>query len=129
MQPYGCFIQLVSLLYYECFIFQLKLWNSAVDKTNYIISVVTENVDCQQTGFHVYGEQRIPSKLAANSVEENLHFVGTFESSQFESKTVNNNVNECMFRHWCQEFCYYVYIHVHNVPNNLPWKICEISFH
>ena len=110
------------------FVFQAKIWNSATNMSNYTVTIVTENLECDDGSLLVYGEQNIPSSLDDSCPEERLHFVGKKKILRLNSSSVNNCQNECVFRHICGDICYYVFISVLNVPDGSFWKICEVKF-
>ena len=64
-----------------------------------------------------------------NLTEKNgLHFLGKHEKMRYESSRVENNKNLCVFRQICEENCYYIYLFLHNVPDDETFKICEVLF-
>ena len=71
------------------FTFQLKILNSANNKTNYTVAVVTENLACDSKDIFIYGEQTFPDYLDGLYPDEKLHFMGTkknHSSGQFTNK-------------------------------------------
>ena len=97
--------------------------NSANNRTNYTVTLVTENLACDSKELLIYGDQSI-SHHDVMYPNEKLHFVGTKKILRLESSFVNNDQNECVFIHICQDICHYVFIYVKNVPDGMSWKIC-----
>ena len=101
--------------------------NSATNRTNYTVTVITENLVCDHKEMLVYGEQNIPN-MDEIYTSERLHFVGNKKIIRLDSSSVNNGQNECVFRHICGDICHYVFISVLDVPDGNSSKICEVKF-
>ena len=112
------------------FLYQIKIWNSASNKSNYTVTVATENLECRPPSLLVYGGQDIPDYLTSATTNNRIHFLGNRKLLILESSVNNSNgQNECVFRHMCDEdMCHYVFISVQNVPDESSWKICEVYF-
>ena len=108
--------------------FQVKILNSADNKTNYTVTVITENVACDRKEILIYGEQIIPDNWVGSYFNDRLHFMGTKKIIRRDSSSINNGQNECVFRHICEDICHYVFISVLKVPGDVSWKICEVYF-
>ena len=108
-------------------LFQVKILNSATNRTNYTVTVITENLDCDNKEMLIYGEQNIPNMDKIHP-SERFHFGESKKILRLDSSSVNNGQNECVFRHICEHICYYVFISVLNVPDGNNWEICENSF-
>ena len=123
------FIHQFLLLIFS-FFYQIKIWNSANNKTNYTVTVATENLECRPPSLLVYGGQDIPDYLTSATTNNRIHFLGNRKLLTLESSVPNSNgQNECVFRHMCDEdMCHYVFISVQNVPDQSSWKICEVLF-
>ena len=81
-------------------LFQVKILNSATNRTNYTVTIITENLDCDNKEMLIYGEQNIPNMDKIYPSERFL---------RLDSSSVNNGQNECVFRHICEHICYYVH--------------------
>ena len=112
------------------FLYQIKIWNSATNKSNYTVTVATENLECRPPSLLVYGGQDIPDYLTSATTNNRIPFLGNRKLLILESSVNNSNgQNECVFRHTCDEdMCHYVFISVQNVPDQSSWKICEVYF-
>ena len=108
-------------------IFQVKILNSATNRINYTVTVITENLVCDHKELLIYGEQNIPN-MDKIYPSERFHFVESKKILRLDSSSVNNGQNESGFRHICEHICYYVFISVLNVPDGNNWKICEVKF-
>ena len=108
-------------------IFQVKILNSATNRINYTVTVITENLVCDHKELLIYGEQNIPN-MDEIYQSERLHFVGNKKIIRLDSSSVNNGQNECVFRHICEDICHYVFIFVKSVPEESNWRICEVIF-
>ena len=102
--------------------------NSANNKTNYAVTVITENLACDSNEILIHGEQTVPGSMGGSYPADRLHFMGTKKVIPLHSSSVNNGQNECVFRHICGDICHYVFIYVQNVPEESNWRICEVIF-
>ena len=102
--------------------------NSANNKKNYTVTMITENMACDSKEILIYGEQTFPDDQDGSYPVGRLHFMGTKKIIRLTSSSVNNGRNECVFRHICQDICHYVFISVLNVPEESNWRICEVIF-
>ena len=119
----------VLLPNFSCF-YQVKIWNSARNKTNYTVTVATENLECRPPSLLVYGGQDISDYLTSGTTNNRIHFFGNRKLLNLESSVTNDNgQKECVFRHMCDEdMCHYVFISVQNVIDESAWKLCEVYF-
>ena len=108
-------------------IFQVKILNSTKNRTDYTVTVITENLVCDHKEMLVYGEQNIPNRDEIYP-SERLHFIGSKKIIRLDSSSVINGQNECVFRYICEDICHYVFISVKNVPEESNWRICEVMF-
>ena len=107
---------------------QVKMWITGSDTTNYTVTMVTENLECDVRNLLVYtGHGNVEVSGITN---HRSHFHGNYKLLTLESSVTNGNgQNECVFRHMCDEdMCHYVFISVQNVPDESSWKICEVLF-
>ena len=121
---------LVFLVNFSFLFHQIKIWNSASNKSNYKVTVITENLECRPPSLLVYGGQDTPDYLTAGTTNNRIHFLGNRKLLILESSVNNGNgQNECVFRYMCDEaMCHYVFISVQSVPDESSWKLCGVSF-
>ena len=106
----------------------MKIWNSAADRANFTMTLVTENLDCYDKSLKIYAEQDVPDNYGNVFPEKKLHFLGGYKMIPLERISINNGLNQCVFKHICVQMCYYVFIFVDNAPDQNVPKICEVQF-
>ena len=114
-----------SIISHVFAITQVKIWSTSENKTNFTTTVVTENLDCNNQNLILYTAKNYKTE---ENLRSGVHFSGKYKMMRYESTTVENNKNICVFRQICEENCYYVYPSVRNVPGDTTWKICEVLF-
>ena len=101
-------------------LFQVKIWNSVNSKSNYTVTVRTENLQCSNPNFLMYEAVSVPDDETPGATDEQRHFMGNFKIPFLVDESSSNGENECVFRQICEDSCHYVFISVHGESS---WKI------
>ena len=100
----------------------VKLYNTAKDKSNFTLTVFTENLDCEQRGISVYVDQILPEHFNTNI--NSKHILGSFK----KLKLFNSGNNQCKYISVSDRLWPYVFIKVFNDLGESNVKLCEVTF-
>ena len=106
--------------------FGVKLYNTVVERSNFTVTVYTENLRCQFPEISVYGAQTAMEELDTNIYKNAEHFVSMF--TEFKLDVANNENGQCKFLSMSDELRPYVFIKAFNILDADNVKICEVVF-
>ena len=99
---------------------EVKLYNSAEDKSNFTVNIYIENFYCNMSRFYVYGDQQETTNFLLNPND----FFGSFTELNLVEERSTDNI--CEFKSIVNKFWPYVYIKIFS--NQINAKICEVEF-
>ena len=100
--------------------FEVKLYNSAEDKSNFTVKTHIENFYCNMSRFYVYGDQQETTNSQLNPND----FIGSFTELSLVDERNADNI--CEYKSLVNTFWPYVYIKIFNKEGDA--KICEVEF-
>ena len=106
--------------------FGVKLYNSAPDKSNFTVTVITRGSPCNVTDFIVFGDQAETEHLTHVVDVTTKHFLGQFK--EMKRNELNSEDNECSFAAVTDENWYFVFVQVFNVQIIGDLVLCEVTF-
>ena len=104
--------------------FGVKIYNTAADKSNFTVTVYTENINCESSTLPVYGSQTA-NQSTDNSLTLNInHFIGKYKLLALDMKDTNNNASK--YRYTEGKLLFYIFLKVFG--QNSAIKVCEVTF-
>ena len=101
-----------------------KVYNTADDKSNFTLTIHTQNIPCDRSNVVVYGDQVGPEHFASRLSTNTRHFTGGFTILKSMS---TNFINQCKFAYNSEDKLHYVFIKIFATHYSNS-KLCEILF-
>ena len=113
-----------SCVYFTGCVFGVKIYNTAADKSNFSVTVHTENINCESSTLVVYGSQRANQPTNDKLISNINNFTGQFKLLTLDMKDIGNNV--CKYRYTEEKLLFYIFLKVFG--QNSAVKVCEVTF-
>ena len=103
------------------------MWNSAEDKSNFTVTIYTENLDCDYKGMKLYGQELSPSALVVDGLTDDYIISATVNVMNLHSSSNIEGLNRCIYHQVCDGGCSYISMSILKGEEEARWKLCEVT--
>ena len=104
------------------------MWNSAEDRSNFTVTIYTQNLDCDDERIKLYGQEMPSSTLIIEGLNDDDYLMtATVNVMTLHISSHNEGLNQCVYHQVCDGGCNYFSISIGNGEEEADWKVCEVT--
>ena len=106
---------------------QFSIWNSAKDRSNFTVTIYTENLDCDHNRMKLYGQEMSPGSLVMDGLTDDDLVAATVNIMNLHNTSNTGGLNQCVYHQVCDGGCNFITMSIPKGEEQAVWKLCEVT--